>query len=77
MTPDEMDALEIRVLKLIQYDLPADIHSTHHRWVGIQMEKDVTAIQRNEAIIRHVCGWGVIGMITGLGALVLHWFEKK
>ena len=75
MTPEDMDELEERVLKIIEHENVIEGHADDHDWVKLQRHKDETRIARNEAITRAVIQWSVLGILGGIAALIASWWK--
>ena len=79
VTPKEREELEQVLKEFLEREDVIEIdpktHLLHHDWIRHQLEKEKIVMQRNEAITRHVVGWGIVGLITALGTIVWNWLK--
>jgi len=61
---DERDALD------------AHTHRQHHDYIDTLIIETETKRDRKEAIIRQVCGWGVISLLIAIGTAVYNFFIR-
>jgi hypothetical protein len=54
-----------------------DIHTEHHDFIQILIEREERKKERWEKVKTQVLGWGIIGMIGAMGSAVYHHFFKN
>ena len=70
MTKDDLRNVLNEVL-VAHPSLDPDKHYEQHEWIELQIKKEKRAQERWEKVKVHVLGWGVVGLIGGIGAWVL------
>jgi len=77
MTPEEMDELEGRVLKILRHEdtIEPKKHALHHRWAQSEIDAQIAAKERREAVTRAVIQWSVLGILGGIAASIAAWWK--
>ncbi len=82
LSPETVRAIALAVAAYLDERRSVDeaTHQQHHQYVAERIQERKAAIEMRQAITRHVLGWGIVGLISGIGAaayqIVDNWVHK-
>lgn len=55
--------------------VPYELHLEHHDYISALIVREQKRAELYEKLKAHVLGWGIVGIVTGLGYALLSWFR--